>query len=494
MEQVMVSVIVPVYNVQDYLERCVNSILAQTYQDFELILVDDGSTDNSPAICDRYQARDARVQVYHKENGGPCTARNMGLDLAKGKYICFVDSDDYIESVLLEKIVAVMEQQGIDWCGFGMVTEDLDGKVLNVVAYLPLEYTVQDEKSRMIFLLKYLLNYRTGWEQCNHIYRNSIIQENGIRFKGNQVAFAEDLLFSFEYWQYAISCVIMKDIMYHYVQHSQSLMWKAKERNVLPEIHELALNAYEVVKKAGHKEICEDFAIIYHHLMEWHARPYVAQKGVEWVANELAILGGSPFLPKQSEVAEHCFECLVHKYGKYSGFVTVAVIVRDFETIPKGLIENIRKQTLQKTDILLLTSCNLDVEEQAPGVRQCFCLENDLDHIIKTAFANAWGEYLYFAADTKPIAGNFLETMSNVIKYNGCSMAIATRWNTFLDKNSLPARYQFREYMKENEFDYQRAVFRSDLLENSGLAWVEDIQQHAVEMFLSDHIIFYKME
>ena len=89
-----ISCIVPVYNVEKYLRRCVDSILNQTFTDFELILVDDGSPDNSPAICYEYAVKDSRIKVIHKVNGGVSSARNVGLDVAKGEWICFVDSDD----------------------------------------------------------------------------------------------------------------------------------------------------------------------------------------------------------------------------------------------------------------------------------------------------------------------------------------------------------------------------------------------------------------
>ncbi|MDU5335237.1 glycosyltransferase family 2 protein [Enterococcus sp.] len=105
-----ISIIVPVYNVEKYLRKCVESILNQTFKDFELILVDDGSPDNSGAICDQYAKRDARVRVIHKENGGLSSARNAGIEIAKGKYLGFVDSDDYIAEdmyeVLFNQIIA----------------------------------------------------------------------------------------------------------------------------------------------------------------------------------------------------------------------------------------------------------------------------------------------------------------------------------------------------------------------------------------------------
>lgn len=98
----MISIIVPVYNTEKYLRRCIDSVLAQTYKDFELLLIDDGSTDTSGAICDEYAEKDGRIRVFHKENGGVSSARNLGLDNAKGEWITFVDSDDYIEENFLK--------------------------------------------------------------------------------------------------------------------------------------------------------------------------------------------------------------------------------------------------------------------------------------------------------------------------------------------------------------------------------------------------------
>ena len=97
-----ISIIVPVYKVEKYLKKCVDSILAQTFSDFELILVDDGSPDNSGRICDDYAKKDARVRVVHKQNGGLSSARNAGIEVAKGKYLGFVDSDDYIAEDMYE--------------------------------------------------------------------------------------------------------------------------------------------------------------------------------------------------------------------------------------------------------------------------------------------------------------------------------------------------------------------------------------------------------
>lgn len=121
-----ISVVVPVYNAELYLQRCVNSILSQAYSDFELILVDDGSQDGSGQICDEYAAQDSRVVVIHKKNGGVSSARNIGLEVARGKYITFVDSDDWICQAFFQQAVCSCEKNDLDMylAGFARVMPD----------------------------------------------------------------------------------------------------------------------------------------------------------------------------------------------------------------------------------------------------------------------------------------------------------------------------------------------------------------------------------
>ena len=105
-----VSIIVPIYNKEKYLEKCLDSILGQTYRDLEIILVDDESTDNSLAICQRYAEKDLRIKIYHKPNGGVSSARNLGLEKSTGKYISFVDPDDFIHSEFIERLEMMLVQ------------------------------------------------------------------------------------------------------------------------------------------------------------------------------------------------------------------------------------------------------------------------------------------------------------------------------------------------------------------------------------------------
>ena len=126
----MISVIVPVYNMEKYLEKCVKSILNQDYKDIELILVDDGSKDSSPAMCDEFAKQDERIKVIHKANGGQGSARNMGLDIAKGDYISFIDSDDWIEPDMYTNLFDIAQENNADLAICEVALNEEDGSVL----------------------------------------------------------------------------------------------------------------------------------------------------------------------------------------------------------------------------------------------------------------------------------------------------------------------------------------------------------------------------
>lgn len=122
----LVTIVVPIYNVEKYLERCILSIINQTYKNIEILLVNDGSPDNSHKIMKKYEKKDNRIKCYYKENGGLSDTRNYALNIAKGKYICFIDSDDYIEKDFVEKMFNELEETDSDlvWCDFSMVNDE----------------------------------------------------------------------------------------------------------------------------------------------------------------------------------------------------------------------------------------------------------------------------------------------------------------------------------------------------------------------------------
>lgn len=188
-----VSIIVPVYNCERYLKRCVDSILAQTFPDIEVILVDDGSPDGSGAICDEYAKRDERVVVIHKENGGVSSARNMGLDRASGEYIMFCDSDDCVSPEWVEKLYHLVSRAEVDWafCGYQMVSSE-DG---SLISEHPIKELTETVPGRAFWELKKRYFFNMPW---NKVFKKEMLDRFAIRFDGN-VSYNEDLIFNLRY-------------------------------------------------------------------------------------------------------------------------------------------------------------------------------------------------------------------------------------------------------------------------------------------------------
>lgn len=170
----MISVIIPVYNVEKYLDKCINSIVSQTYQDTEIILVNDGSTDSSVKICEAWKKKDKRIRIVNKENGGLADARNTGLEVAKGEYVAFVDSDDYIENDMFELLYRELKEDESDIviCGINYVT---DKEVIKISCLQ--EKTIY-EKERHIEL--YLSTNIFNASACNKLYKMELFEN--IRF------------------------------------------------------------------------------------------------------------------------------------------------------------------------------------------------------------------------------------------------------------------------------------------------------------------------
>lgn len=190
------SIIVPVYNTKRYLPACFESILSQSFSDFEVLLVDDGSKDGSGEICDKYARKDNRVKVFHKENGGVSSARNLGLDNAKGEWVYFVDSDDEVLPGGLQTMVNCISDD-IDIVLAGYERYNVDGSVLYKIE--DRITTVLDKKESLATLYaNHGLYYEFLTYGCIRLLRNTIIQSNHLRFD-QQLANKEDTLFLTQY-------------------------------------------------------------------------------------------------------------------------------------------------------------------------------------------------------------------------------------------------------------------------------------------------------
>lgn len=201
---IKVSVVIPVYNVEEYLCRCVDSVLAQTLSDLEIILVDDGSPDQSPAICDEYAQADARIRVIHKTNGGLASARNAGMRIAQGEYLFFLDSDDWLEPDGLAKLCDVAGTYRVDFVRYRAIRTGWPGLEENapcrVEEVRELSEGLYDE-ARMIrevyprLLATRQLTMGAIVGACGSLYDRSFLTRNGLWFD-ESVLFSEDLIFS----------------------------------------------------------------------------------------------------------------------------------------------------------------------------------------------------------------------------------------------------------------------------------------------------------
>lgn len=211
----LISVIVPVYNVEKYLERSVNSLLAQTYTEFEIILVDDGSTDSGGALCDSIKERDGRIRVLHKKNGGLSSARNAGLKVAEGKYVAFVDSDDVVSPDYLLKLYSAMTAVGADMamCGKAVFKGDED--------IIPEKSTLIDVKEITYrdYMRDVFTNHDTYIPTWNKLYKKFLF--DGIKFPEGKLH--EDTFTTYLCVKASNKVAVISDKLYYYFYNEEGI-------------------------------------------------------------------------------------------------------------------------------------------------------------------------------------------------------------------------------------------------------------------------------
>lgn len=213
----MISVIVPVYNMEQYLERCLESIVRQTYTNIEILLIDDGSKDRSGFICDQWQMRDSRITVLHKENGGLSDARNVGLEYAKGDYLCFVDSDDYLETDMLERLFDALKQNSAEIAVCNFVYEYADGQECQRKEYQINKFMLMTGREFMLFSQEEKGTF--GVVVWNKLFRKEIF--HNIRFPKGKFHEDEFVFHRIMYSRDRICCIPL--VGYHYLQRQNSI-------------------------------------------------------------------------------------------------------------------------------------------------------------------------------------------------------------------------------------------------------------------------------
>lgn len=252
----LISVIIPVYNVEKYLRRCVESVQRQTYKNLEIILVDDGSPDSSPQICDQLASEDSRIKVIHKENAGQGLARNSGLEVAEGSYVTFVDSDDWISESHIANLYSAINESQADMA-IGTFSTAVD---TNNSTQRPLRLTekVYEGESIIDEIFLPLIGPNVDFAQdvqiesssCFNLFRRSIIVSHQLKFPSERIAVGEDMFFNLRFVPFSKRIVVINESGYYYFENHLSTT-----RKYNPKRYERTINfytsSYELVKEYG---------------------------------------------------------------------------------------------------------------------------------------------------------------------------------------------------------------------------------------------------
>lgn len=227
MNKVKVSIIVPVYNVEAYIARCLDSLVNQTLKEIEIIIVNDNTPDNSIKICEEYASRDNRIRIFSKENEGLGLTRNYGMKHANGEFIAFVDSDDFIDKDFYEKLYKGAQMKQADVCFAEYKAYKCNQEKEKIKGKIPFVNDTENTED----VLYSMLNFKKyGCEKCymgmsvwRAIYKRKIIQENNILFVSERKYISEDIIFNFDFLENSQKASFVKDTYYHYCYNNTSL-------------------------------------------------------------------------------------------------------------------------------------------------------------------------------------------------------------------------------------------------------------------------------
>lgn len=212
----LVSIIVPIYNAEKNLKRCIDSILAQKYRNLEILLIDDGSIDNSLLIAQQYAEKDKRIQVFHQENKGVSSARNLGITKSNGKYMSFIDADDWVSELFIEKLVETIQGAELAIVGHNLCSDIIK----------PVLWSKDGEIDRETFFYEVLVKIHSGcWDK---IFLTNIVKEKNIFFE-EDVYFAEDTIFLMNYYRFCKKVKYCNDTLYQYVINNESATHVSKK-------------------------------------------------------------------------------------------------------------------------------------------------------------------------------------------------------------------------------------------------------------------------
>lgn len=309
-----ISVIVPVYNVEKYLRTCIESVLGQVLENIELILIDDGSTDNSGKICDEYKLRDTRVIVIHKKNGGVSSARNVGLRLAKGKYVSFIDSDDYIKEDYFSTLFFECEKNKCD-CVSQDLTLLFDDKQITVT-HRPGVVSFSDDTDKYNYIINQVLQGKTGWEMCARIFKTEIIQRNKITICETCENYAEDLGF---FLVFLMNCKRVSHVRYagyYYVQRYSSMMDRNRNLIKMNALTEVSYFVYNYLRSSKRRFFIKKYPLIHFMIMKEELKKILAAGCYSEVPHETKKIKKIRWYKKQTKQSIRRYRDIRKIYGR----------------------------------------------------------------------------------------------------------------------------------------------------------------------------------
>ena len=256
----LVSIIIPIYNVEKYLNGCIESVVKQTYTNLEIILIDDGSPDNCPQICDEWAKKDQRIKVIHKENGGQGIARNTGIENATGEFVCFLDSDDYLDLTTIEKAYALAKKECAEIVVYGLKSVNQNGELIKSFTPCPEKTVFKDEEVLNEFFPEYLapnpkgdgkLRYYTS--SCLLFYSSEYINKIGWRYKSEREILSEDIYSQIELFQKVKKIAIIKEALYNYRENNNSFS-RIYKQDKYRQVKHFYLESLKLCEKLGYSE------------------------------------------------------------------------------------------------------------------------------------------------------------------------------------------------------------------------------------------------
>ena len=319
------SLIIPVFNSERYLQDCLDSVESQEFDDFEVILIDDGSTDGSSAVCDSFcerfnsrPGRNAIAKVIHQENSGPSVARNRGISEAAGDWLWFIDSDDRIMSDALEVLHERMRFAKGDIFVFQYIKTDEHWENEECIYFRAQQEILKIPRDQALlgYYSNKLFSYKDGWETHTRLYRRDIVVNNDLKFCVTPFYFGEDLVFYAEYMLCVRSAVMLVNYLYYYRQQSSSLMHTLDQKSIIPKLVTLMEHLFLTAGRLKNSFICENFDKVCQAAFSDHIEYKLDELTDEEICAEIREAAGNRVIGKYISAVSGQLEQKVHDRHK----------------------------------------------------------------------------------------------------------------------------------------------------------------------------------